>query len=72
MNAPILPVSFDIAGAAAATGISAQMIRRAINAGDLRPHYVEIDGRQVDKPLIRFAELDRWVEAGKSERKKAA
>lgn len=72
MNQPIAAVSFDIAGASAASGISTQVIRRAINAGDLESHYPDVDGRQIDKPLILADDLRAWVARGKTERKTAA
>lgn len=72
MTPPIAAVSFDINGAAAASGYSPQVIRRAVNAGDLVVHYPAVDGRQLDKPLILADDLRAWVAAGKTERIKAA
>ena len=68
MRAPIHAVSYDISGAALASGVSTDVIRRAVNAGDLPTHYPEVDGRQVNKPLILVDDLRAWVLAGKAER----
>ena len=65
----IAPVSYDYAGAAAATGLSEDVLRRAVKAGDLTPRYVSVAGQQLTKPVIEADELRRWVAAGKSERK---
>jgi hypothetical protein len=68
VNAPIAPVSFDVFGAGNASGVSVDVIRRAVRAGDLPVHYPAIDGRQVNKPLILADDLRAWVERGKNER----
>ena len=68
MNAQIAPVSYDYAGASAATGYSEDVIRRAVKAGDLAVRYVVVNGRQLSKPVIEADELRRWVAAGKTER----
>lgn len=68
MLPPIEAVSFDIPGAGRATGVSSDVIRRAVNAGDLTVHYPEIDGQQVAKPLILADDLRAWVASGKTER----
>lgn len=65
----IQPVSFDLAGASTATGFSEDVIRRAMNAGDLTVRYVTVAGRTVAKPVIEFDELQRWVAAGATERR---
>ena len=72
MTPSIAPVSYDRVGAAAATGVSPDVILRAVNAGDLPVHYPSVDGRQVAKPLILADDLRAWVERGASERKTAA
>lgn len=64
----IKPVSYDWAGAAAATGLSVDLIRRAYRAGDLTVRYPRIAGAQVRKPVIEYAELERWISAGDTER----
>lgn len=64
----IEPVSYDYAGAAAATGYSEAVIRRAVNAGDLQPRYAKVDGRHLTKPVIPREELRRWIAAGATER----
>lgn len=69
MMAPqIAPVAFDAFGAAAASGLSVDVIRRAVRSGDLPSHYPEVDGRQVAKPLVLADDLRAWVERGKTER----
>lgn len=62
------PVSFDYAGASAATGYSADVIQRAVKAGDLAVRYPIVNGRQLSKPVIEVDELRRWVAAGKTEK----
>jgi len=56
------PVSYDLPGAAAATGVSERTIRDAIARGDLIAHYL---GR---KPLVMRDELADWVSALPTER----
>lgn len=65
----IRPVSFDYTGAAAATGFSEDVIRRAVNAGDLTVRYPSIAGRALSKPVIEADELQRWIAAGATERR---
>lgn len=67
----IRPVSFDYTGAAAATGFSEDVIRRAVNAGDLTVRYPKVAGRTLSKPVIAFDELHRWVESGATERSRS-
>jgi hypothetical protein len=69
MKAQIAPVSYDYAGASAATGFSPDIIQRAVKAGDIEAHYPVVSGRQLAKPVILADELRRWVAAGKTERK---
>lgn len=64
----IAPVSYDYAGASAATGYSTDVIQKAVRAGDLAVRYVVVEGRVVTKPVIERDELARWVAAGKTER----
>lgn len=59
------PVSYDLAGATRAVGVSERTLRDAIATGDLVAHYI---GR---KPLIRRADLDAWVRALPTERRTA-
>lgn len=61
-------VSYNLDGAAAATGISVDVIRRATRSGDLPVHYPRVDGKPIARPLIRAADLDRWVNDGPTER----
>lgn len=68
MNAPIAPVSYDIATAAPASGYSEDQIRRAVRAGDLPIHYPNVNGRQLAKGVILADDLRAWVERGKTER----
>lgn len=50
-------VSYDIAGAIAATGLGETTITQARNRGDLVAHYV---GR---KPVFRAVDLDEWIQS---------
>jgi hypothetical protein len=68
VNAPIAAVSFDVFGAGNASGVSVDVIRRAVRAGDLPVHYPNVKGRQVNKPLILADDLRAWVERGQTER----
>lgn len=69
MSAPLIaPVAFDYEGAAAATGLSRDVIARAVRAGDLKAHYPEVDGRQIAKPVIDADDLREWVRRGKTQR----
>ncbi|GEM_PF-1452884 len=54
-------ITYDIASAAEATGVSIDVIRRAIRAGDLATTSPRINGRKISKPLIPAAELERWA-----------
>lgn len=69
MEQAIEPISFDWRGASAATGLSADMIMRAVRAGDLVAHYPVIDGRTVAKPLILANDLRAWIASGPTERR---
>lgn len=51
----VAAVSYDLRGAAEATGVSVSTIQAAVAAGDLVASYV---GR---KPVFRAVELDAWV-----------
>jgi len=72
MNAPIAAVSYSIDTAAAATGLSRDVVQRAMRSGDLVVHYPDISGKQVSKPLILADDLRAWIAAGKTERASAA
>lgn len=63
----ITPVSFSYDTAAAATGFSADVIKRAVKAGDLAVKFVSVKGDLVRKPVIERAELERWVTEGAAE-----
>lgn len=61
MSVPVFArISYSVAEAAEATGLSEDSIRQAIASGDLVAHYA---GRRSSKPLIRAVELDSWVAA---------
>jgi len=62
VTSTIVPVSYDVAGAAAATGMSVDVIRRAIRTGALPAHY------PTSKPLILATDLHAWVESAPTER----
>lgn len=55
-----LPVSYNLAGASAATGLSTGEIQRAIRVGDLVAHY---GGAKRTKPVLMRRDLERWIEA---------
>ena len=67
-TAPLAPIAYDTAGAAVAAGVSIDIIKRALRAGDLEARYPKVDGRTVAKPLITADELRRWIESGDTER----
>ncbi|MBP7988835.1 helix-turn-helix domain-containing protein [Candidatus Neomicrothrix sp.] len=50
--------------AAAACGVSVDVIDKAIKAGDLRAVRPTIDGRKLATILIRHTELERWLAEG--------
>lgn len=54
-------ISYNIDGAAQATGYSADVIRRAIRAGEIPTRYPEIDGRKLSRPVILAADLTAWL-----------
>lgn len=56
------PISYNKADAAAAVGISADTLMRAVRRGDLPVHY--LGGRLV----ILTSDLRAWVEAAPSDR----
>lgn len=64
----VTPVSYDFEGAAAATGLSVDVLQRARKAGDLAVRYPTVAGRTLAKPVIERDELARFVAAGKPER----
>ena len=64
----VTPVSYDYAGASAATGLSVDILQRAVNAGELAVRYVTVAGRVIAKPVIERDELARFVGAGTTER----
>jgi len=53
-------VSYTLAGAVEATGISEDTIRAAIADGSLIANYV---GAKATKPVLRAVELDAWIES---------
>lgn len=56
-------VAYNVKDAAEATGLSVDVIKRAIKSGDLRATRPTVDGRQITKDVIPAAELARWVGA---------
>lgn len=63
-----VPVSLSFDDAARDTGLSVDLIRRAVRSGDLSARYVEIDGRQITKPVILRDDLHAWIARGRTER----
>lgn len=61
-------LSYTVATAADATGLSQDVIRRAIKAGNLAVIYPKVGTRALAKPLIPAAELDAWLRSGATER----
>lgn len=59
----ITPVSYDIPGAAMATGLSETTLRDAVRRGDLAAHY------SGTKPVIEREELRAFILALPSERR---
>jgi ABC-type proline/glycine betaine transport system permease subunit len=58
-------VSYNMAGAIAATGIGETTIAAAIKNSDLIAHYVGV------KVVIRAVDLDEWVQSLPTERRSA-
>lgn len=58
----ITPVSYDIPGAALATGLSETTLRDAVRRGDLAAHY------SGTKPVIEREELRAFIQALPAER----
>lgn len=56
------PVSYTVQGAAEASGLSADVIRRAVKSGDLVAHY------PTSRPVILRDELEAWIKASPTER----
>ncbi|QCB93336.1 helix-turn-helix domain-containing protein [Cellulomonas shaoxiangyii] len=65
----VAQVSYDLRGAAEATGLGETTIREAIETGDLIAHYA---GRRNSKPVIRAVDLDEWVASLPTSRKRTA
>lgn len=63
-----MTVSYSLQGAAEASGISLDVIRKAMRAGDLPVHYPRVNGKPIARPLVRADDLDRWVQDGPTER----
>lgn len=55
-------VSYNMAGAVAASGVGETTLKRAIADGDLIAHYVGV------KTVIRAADLDEWIQSLPTER----
>lgn len=47
--------------ASAATGLSEDTIRHAVNAGDLKANAPKVAQRQITKLVILRTELERWL-----------
>ncbi len=54
-------LAYDVAAAAETVGVSADLIRRAIRAGDIKTTSPKVNGKAISKPLIPAEELDRWL-----------
>lgn len=60
MSISLSRVSYTLADAVIATGISEATIRAAVADGSLVAHYV---GAKATKPVFRAVELDEWIES---------
>ena len=70
LSVALTPISCDYETAGALTGHSKDTIRRAVEAGELEPHYVNLGPRQVAKPVVMGEDLYAWVKSGAAERVK--
>lgn len=70
MSIPVItvPVSYDLVGAAAATGLSERTLRDAVGRGDLVAHY---GGAKATKPLVTRNDLIAYIESLPTERRSA-
>lgn len=64
----IQPVSYSYETGAAATGLSVDILKKAVRLGDLVPTYVVVEGRPISKPVFEREELERFVREGRHER----
>ena len=55
------PVSYTLTDAAATTGYSIDIIRRAVRSGDLATVAPKVNGKPVARPVILHTELVRWL-----------
>jgi len=55
------PIAFTIQTAADATGLSVDVIRRAVKSGDLAATRPTIGQRKITRDVILRAELERWL-----------
>lgn len=56
-------IAYSRRQAAETTGLSVDVIDRAIKAGDLRAVRPTVDGRKLATVLILHTELERWLAA---------
>lgn len=61
-------LSYSVAEAAATLGVSQDVIRRAMKAGDISVVYPKVGKRNLSKPLIPATELEAWLRNGATER----
>ena len=64
----IQPVSYSYETGSAATGLSIDILKKAVRTGDLVPTYPVIEGRTIAKPVFPREELERFVREGRHER----
>lgn len=62
----MIPVSYDLAGAVAASGLSERTLRDAIADGSLVVHY---GGKKNTKVVIRREDLDDYIASLPTERR---
>lgn len=63
----LVGISYDYETAGRVTGLSKDVIEKAVTAGELERHYVSIADKQVRKPVVMHDDLRAWVERGRSE-----
>ncbi len=64
-GATLTPISVDYHGAAEMTGVSVDVIRRAVRAGEMVPRY------PTSKPVLLVEDLAAWVKRAPTEKRSA-
>lgn len=66
MNIATEQIAYTRRQAAEQSGYSQKIIDAAVRAGDLVETYPEINGRRLKRGRILHADLQRWLEEGRS------